>query len=396
MKTRKKLILGVTVLALIGAGGWAWHHFKKPETTVQAARPVAVVRGYIEDVVTAQGKLEPKEYVNVGAQVSGQIEKLYVDIGDTVKIGDPIADIDPKIYEAQVAGDEARLKTLTAQKIEQEALLEQAKRTLARNEKLAKQKAVSTEVADDSSTAVKIAEAKLLSLGAQIEEQQSTLEGNKANLNYTKIYAPIAGTVVTLETREGETLNANQTTPTIVQVADLDTMTVKAQVAEADITKIKEGMPVYFTTLGSQQRRWTTTVRQVLPTPETINDVVLYNVLADIKNEDRHLMTNMSTQMFFQLGKADDVLVIPSAALTKRMAKQDNEAGQAYQVKVMSPKGPVDTIIHVGLNDRTSAEVKAGLKEGDQILIPAALSSPTNAPSQQRGGMRGMRGMARL
>ena len=391
MKTRKKIALIVILLLAVGAGGYGvWSYMKKPDPQAQTVRPIAVTRGNIEEVVTAQGKLEPKEYVNVGAQVSGQIQELFVDIGDNVKLGDPIAIIDPEVYEAQVAGDEAQLKTLNAQKAEQEALLEQARRNLERNQKLVKQKAISQEVADDSETTVKISEAQLQSLSAQIEKQQSTLEGNKANLNYTKIFAPMAGTVVTLETREGETLNANQTTPTIVQVANLDTMTVKAQVAEADINKIKEGMPVYFTTLGSQQRRWTTTVRQVLPTPEVINDVVLYNVLADIDNKDRQLMSNMSTQMFFVLGKADDVLTIPASALTKRLPKQDNDSGQAYEVKVLRGRAEQDVVIHVGLSDRTNAEVKAGLKEGDQIVIPAALSAGNATGGQQRGGMRGM------
>lgn len=394
MTFRKKPTLIILALIIIAGGGYAaWGHFNASPATDDNVRVVDVARGNIEDVVTAQGKLEPKEYVIVGAQVSGQIEKLYVDIGDTVKAGDPIADIDPEIYESQVAGDEARLKTLTAQKIEQEALLLQAKRNRDRNQRLLKAKAVSQELFDDSETTVKIAEAKLISLDAQIEEQQSTLEGNKANLNYTKIYAPIAGTVVTLETREGETLNANQTTPTIVQLADLDTMTVKAQVAEADINRIMPDMPVYFTTLGSRVRQWDTTVRQILPTPETINDVVLYNVLADIDNKDRQLMTSMSTQMFFVMGKADNVVVIPAAALTRRMAKQDNESGQAYQVKVMTAKGPVDTIIHIGLSDRTNAEVKSGLKEGDKIILPSALSAPAG---NQNSMPRGMRGMGRL
>lgn len=392
MKTRKKITLTLILLLALGAGGYsAWSYMKKPDAQEQAARPVAVTRGNIEEVVTAQGKLEPKEYVNVGAQVSGQIQELFVDIGDNVKLGDPIAIIDPEVYEAQVAGDEAQLKTLNAQKAEQEALLTQARRNLDRNRKLAQQKAISQEVADDSETAVKISEAQLQSLGAQIEKQQSMLEGNKANLNYTKIFAPMAGTVVTLETREGETLNANQTTPTIVQVANLDTMTVKAQVAEADINKIREGMPVYFTTLGSQQRRWTTTVRQILPTPEVINDVVLYNVLADIDNKDRQLMSSMSTQMFFVLGEADDVLTIPAAALTKRMPAQDNESGQAYEVKVLRGRSEESVVIHVGLSDRTNAEVRAGLKEGDRILIPSALAGgATGASAPQRGGMRGM------
>ncbi len=390
MKTRKKIVMAALLLVLLGGAGYGtWKYFQPEADQAMQPRPVKVVRGDIEDVVTAQGKLEPREYVNVGAQVSGQLEKLYVDIGDTVKAGDPIADIDPEIYESQVAGDEARLKTLTAQRAEQEALLEQAKRNRVRNEKLVKQKAVSQEVFEDSDTEVKIAEAKLSSLDAQIEEAKSTLEGNKANLNYTKIFAPIAGTVVTLSAREGETLNANQTTPTIVQLADLDTMTVKAQVAEADITRITVGMSVYFTTLGARERRWTTIVRQILPTPETINDVVLYNVLADIDNKDRQLMSNMSTQMFFVSGEARNVLIIPAGALTRRMQKQDDESGAAYQVTVMTAKGPAERVIHVGLSDRTRAEVKDGLKEGEEILVPAALSPAdrsSNTPRMPRMG----------
>lgn len=392
LKARNKIILTLILLLAAGAGGYGvWSYLKPPDPQAQAVRPLAVTRGNIEEVVTAQGKLEPKEYVNVGAQVSGQIQELFVDIGDNVKLGDPIAIIDPEVYQAQVAGDEAQLKTLNAQKAEQEALLEQARRNLERNQKLVKQKAISQEVADDSATTVKISEAQLQSLSAQIERQQSTLEGNKANLNYTRIFAPMAGTVVTLETREGETLNANQTTPTIVQVANLDTMTVKAQVAEADINKIKEGMPVYFTTLGAQQRRWTTSVRQILPTPEIINDVVLYNVLADIDNKDRQLMSHMSTQMFFVRGKAEDVLTIPAAALTRRLPQQDNENGQAYQVKVRRGRTEQDVVIHIGLSDRASAEVRAGLREGDQIILPAALAGgAAGGAGQQRGSLRGM------
>ncbi|HEY0902000.1 MAG TPA: efflux RND transporter periplasmic adaptor subunit [Micavibrio sp.] len=358
------------------------------------APSVKVVRGNIEEVVTAQGKLEPKEYVNVGAQVSGQIQKLFVDIGDNVNVGDPIAIIDPDVYEAQLAGDEARMKTLLAQKAEQQALLEQAARTRARHEKLAAQKAIAQETADDSKTAVAIAQSKLLSLNAQIEEQQSALEKDKTNLSYTKIFAPIAGTVVTLETREGETLNANQTTPTIVQLAKLDTMTVKAQVAEADINKIKQGQAVYFTTLGGQQRRWHTTVRQILPTPEVINDVVLYNVLADIENTDRQLMANMSTQMFFVLGRAENVLSIPASALTRRMAKMDNDQGQAYEVQRKRGRALENVIIHVGLSDRAQAEVRAGLQEGDEIILPLAASSVNGKSGNPQAGR--MRGMPRL
>lgn len=395
MKKSKRIIGAVIMLVLLaGAGLYVWSAVQEPDSSSLAAPSVKVVRGNIEEVVTAQGKLEPKEYVNVGAQVSGQIQKLFVDIGDNVNIGDPIAIIDPDVYEAQLAGDEARMKTLLAQKAEQQALLEQATRTRARHEKLAAQKAIAQETADDSKTAVAIAQSKLLSLTAQIEEQQSALEKDKTNLSYTKIFAPIAGTVVTLETREGETLNANQTTPTIVQLAKLDTMTVKAQVAEADINKIRQGQAVYFTTLGGQQRRWHTTVRQILPTPEVINDVVLYNVLADIENTDRQLMANMSTQMFFVLGRAENVLSIPASALTRRMAKMDNDQGQAYEVQRKRGRALENVIIHVGLSDRTQAEVRAGLQEGDEIILPLT-ASPVNGKSGNPQTSR-MRGMPRL
>ena len=203
-----------------------------------------VVAGDIEEVVTAQGKLEPKNYVDVGAQVSGQLKTIGVAIGDNVKAGDLIAEIDPQIYEARLAANEARLRTLEAQRVEQTVMADQARQTRERNEKLQKSGAVSKQAFEDADTALKIAAAKLAAVEAQIEESRSTIEGDKANLNYTRIYAPMSGTVVLQGVREGQTLNASQSAPTIVQLADLDTMTVRAQVAEADIMRIKPGMAV--------------------------------------------------------------------------------------------------------------------------------------------------------
>jgi macrolide-specific efflux system membrane fusion protein len=343
-----------------------------------------VSTGNIESVVTAQGKLEPKEYVDVGAQVSGQIEKLHVDIGAVVKNGDLIAEIDPEVYESRVAGDMARLKTLQAQKAEQKAQIKQAAQKFERNQTLIKDHAISQEVFEDAGTALDIAKAQLQSLEAQIEEAQSTLEGDKANLSYTKIYAPMDGTVVSQATKEGQTINASQTAPVIVQIANLDIMTVRAQVAEADISKLTPDMPVYFTTMGSQNRRWNAKIRQILPSPETVNDVVLYNVLVDVENKDHQLMTGMTTQMFFVLGKADNVLVIPANALLKRLAESDTDQGKAYQVNVLEEKIPAAKTVIVGLSDRTQAEIISGLKEGDKIIVPMTAET-SSTPSQGRG-----------
>ena len=378
--------VGIVVLlaGLLGLGAWqGFDGLKKKDGP--AVETAAVETGAIEDTVTAQGKLEPKEYVDVGAQVSGQIQKLHIDIGDNVKSGDLIAEIDPEIYESRVRADEARLKTLEAQKSEQQANIDQAQLKVDRNEKLVKSKAVSQEAYDDSKTALKIALAKLQSISAQIEEAQSALEGDKANLNYTKIFAPMDGTVVSLTAREGETLNANQTTPTIAQLADLDTMTVRAQVAEADVTRLTPDMPVYFTTLGAGPRRWNARVRQILPSPETVNDVVLYNVLIDVGNEDRQLMTGMTTQIFFEVGKADKALLIPVSALLARQADSDTDAGQAYKVKILEGGAQTEKTIHVGIVTRAQAQVTQGLKEGDLVVLPTPVAAkPSSAPSSAR------------
>lgn len=389
---RKKLIIFIILTAIVGGGLWLWRTRNAPPATAQTS--VEITRGNIESVVTAQGKLEAKDYVDVGAQVSGLVVNLAVEVGDTVKEGDLIAEIDPDVYEAQVKGDEARLRTLQAQRDEQQALLVQAEQKLARNQKLMKTKAISIEVLEDAQTNYDVASAKLKSLDAQIEEAQSSLDGSRTNLSYTKIYAPMTGTVVSQSVKQGQTINANQTAPVIVQVAKLDVMTAKAQVAEADVPKLSVGMPVYFTTLGAGERKWEGTVRQILPSPETINDVVLYNVLVDVDNSDGQLMTGMTAQIFFIAAKAQDTAIIPVSALTRRKPDADTKDGKAYEVSVATPKGAQARTIIVGVSDRTQAAVIDGLEAGERVIIggspaPADTSSAPKPP-------RRMMGMGRL
>ena len=280
-------------------------------------------------------------------------------------------------------GDEARLKTLQAQQAQQQALIQQARQKFNRNQKLFKHKAVSTEALQDAETDLAVAKAQLQSIAAQIEEEQSTLAGHKANLSYTKIYAPMTGTVVEQSVKEGQTINSNQTAPTIVQVANLDVMTAKAQVAEADIMKLKVGMPMYFTTLGADSRRWEGTVRQILPAPETVNDVVLYNVLVDVKNTGHLLMTGMTTQMFFVLGRANNVPVIPPAALLERLPKQDTAQGKAYRVEVLEHGRATPKTVLVSLTNRTQAAVIEGLQAGQYVLLGGAAGAARKATAER-------------
>ncbi len=372
----KILLAGFLLAAVIGA--WVFAGSSKKSPYDADARVFTVEKGNVDEIVTAQGKLEPKEYVDVGTQVSGQIKKLYFEIGADVKQGDLLAEIDPRLYEATVEASTAQLNSLKAQLADQQASLTLARKQAERNNQLIKTKAISKDAVDVSTATLQSAQAHVDAQKAAIEQMESKLVGDKTNLSYTKIYAPMSGTIASLPTREGQTLNANQTAPTILQLANLDTMTIRAQVAEADVMRLSEKMEVYFTTLGSLEKKWKGTVRQILPSPEVVNDVVLYDVLIDVDNHERQLMNGMSTQVFFGLGSAHDVPVLPAEALGPRAPKDDNEKGKAYRVQ---KKGAGEIIIHIGLMDRTNAEIKDGLSEGDEVT---ATKPKTRKPA---GGM---------
>jgi membrane fusion protein, macrolide-specific efflux system len=384
---RKKLVGGLALMGVI-AGGWYWYSNAAQKPEIDVVRPIAVTRGNIEEVVTSQGKLEAKQYVDVGTQVSGQLKDIHVDIGDAVTKGQLLAEIDPRVYQAQVEAGEAHLNSLRAQLNQQKAAAVLAEQNLKRNQNLIAVNAVSQQALQETESQAAVARAQVEAISAQIQETESNLKASRTNLGYTKIYAPMAGTVTTLPTKEGQTLNANQTAPIVLQVANLDIMTVRAQVAEADVSRIKENMPAYFTTLGNSERRWTGAVRQILPTPQIVNDVVLYDVLIDVKNEGRQLMTGMTTQVFFIFGKAENALIIPTEVLTRRAAKEDNQNSKAYRVAVLTDTGREQRVIHVGLQTRTQAEVIDGLKEGEKIAVNRPAGSANQAAqsnSQQRG-----------
>ncbi|MCQ8129120.1 efflux RND transporter periplasmic adaptor subunit [Methylomonas rivi] len=377
---------GVLLAGLILAGaGSVYVGFDSKPGGGNELRTLEVALGDIEENVTAQGKLEPKEYVDVGAQVTGQLQKLHVEIGDNVSPGQLLAEIDPRVYAARVQADEANIKNLQAQLAGQQAQVIFARQQYERNRALMKSKGVSEQDFQNSEFDLKKAVATADSIQAQIEQVQSTLSGDRANLGFTKIFAPIDGTVVTRTARVGQTLNANQTTPMILQIAKLDAMTVRAQVAEADVMRLQPGLPVYFTTLGSGERRWHGKVRQILPSPEVLNNVVLYHVLVDVDNRDRQLMSGMSTQMFFVLGRAERVGLMPLAALGRRLPEQDSDKGKAYLVKQVAGQTVNEKVVHVGLLNRRFAEVREGVAVGDRLLAMTKLEDKAKDKKKAAG-----------
>lgn len=377
-RSQRRLLAALLAATLLAGGAAVWHR-DAPVALPPDLAFETVQRREVTETVTAQGKLEPKSYVDVGAQVSGQLSRLHVEIGDVVQKGQLIAEIDPRIYAARVESDQARIASLTAQLAQQEAQRQNLALIHRRNLGLIGERAVSQEQLEQSEADLRVAEAAVRSIAAQIDEARSTLDGDRTNLGYTKIYAPMTGTVVSQTSREGQTLNANQLAPVIVQVADLDTMTVRAQVAEADVMRLRVGTDVEFTTLGALERRWHGQVRQVLPSPEVINDVVLYNVLVDVDNRDRQLMNGMSTQIFFILGRVENGLAVPTSALGRRRPEQDQNDSQAYEVRVREGDRLATRVVQVGHMSRQWAEVRQGLAEGEAVAVPRR-AAPKTAP----------------
>src|SRR5665647_960350 len=311
---RPALILAAcTVLA--GGGYYAWRTWFAADDPANSLLTAAVTRGDIEDTVTATGTLQPKDYVDVGTQVSGQLKKLLVDIGAIVKKGQLLAEIDPSVYQSKVDADRAQLLNQRAQIADKQAQLVLAELQFSRQQNLARDNATTSDALQSAEATQQSARAQLNAFKAQMQQTESTLRGDEANLGYTKIYAPMAGTVVSQTVKQGQTLNANQQAPIIMRIADLSTMTVQAQVSEADVPKLRVGMDVYFTTLGGDNRRFYGKLRQIPPTPTVVNNVVLYDALFDVANPTQTLMTQMTAQVFFVIASAKDAVLVPLSAL---------------------------------------------------------------------------------
>ena len=302
-------------------------------------------RGDLEDAVTATGILQPRDYVDVGTQVSGQLKKLHVEIG-SVGQGRPAArrDRSDRLSVARRCGPCAASHAGSAAcRQAGAARAGRAAAPAAGRTSCARTRRRRTRSTPPPRRCVRPRRRSACSR-RRWSRRSSSLRGDEANLNYTKIYAPMAGTVVAQSAKQGQTLNANQSAPIVVRIADLSAMTVQSQVSEADVPKLTVGQDVYFTTLGSQTKRWTGKLRQINPTPEVVNNVVLYNALFDVENPDRALMTQMTAQVFFVTAQAKDAVLVPVSALRpvgagerQRTAAGENTSGQRRQASSVPP-----------------------------------------------------------
>ncbi|RZS56831.1 efflux RND transporter periplasmic adaptor subunit [Sphaerotilus mobilis] len=362
---QRPLLLGLAVAGLaVAILGWPGRSVSK-SSVADGVVAQSVLRADLVDEIAALGTLQPLRSVEVGTQISGQLRRLHVQLGQTVPAQALLAELDPTLLQARVDASRAGLRHLQAQWLDRSVQAELAMQQWQRNRSLIRAEAVSEELLQASSAAARSSAAQVQALAAQIAQAEANLGADEASLRATRIHAPMAGTVVAINAREGQTLVANQQAPVIVRIADLGRMTVWAQVTEADVPHIRLGMPVSFSTLGEPHRRWQGQVRQVLPMPESVNNVVLYQVLFDVDNPDGALRPQMSAQVSFVRQHAEGALVVPRSALQGGTG----EAQAPSKVQVLHDDGRLEArTVQLGVVTRSRVQVVAGLAEGERVV----------------------------
>jgi len=385
MKKSKILI----ILLILGVGGYFIYDsfFKVKDEKVEFITKKAK-KGSFSKKVDATGEIFATELIDVGAQVSGQIKKLYVKLGDQVKKGDMIASIDSSTQQNSIDNKEAQLAIYKAQLESAKVALNIAKTQFDRENALFAKNATSKQEFESAKNTFSANSAKIKELEAQIKQTNIELSTAKINLGYTKITAPRDGTVVSVQVEEGQTVNANQTTPTIVNIADLSRVKMKMQIAEGDITKIKVGTPVEYSILSEPTKKFQTTVSSIDPGLTTLSDgsygssssnkssyssssssssAVYYYAQSIVDNKDGILRIGMTTQNELLIANVEDAIIVPSIGI-----KKDENGTFVY---VLKDGKPVKTAVKTGIKDNLDTQIISGINEGDEIITSQGSSS---------------------
>ena len=332
----------------------------------------SIRRQDIEKVVNATGEVRASNLVTVGAQVSGKIEKLYVDVGQEIKKGDLIAEIDSTTQQNEVDINKAKLNSYQAQLKAAQTSLKVAEKQYKRMQSLKKSNAASSEDLENAEDAFESSKAKVTELESSVKETEISLSTAETNLGYTKITAPLDGTIVSVPVKEGQTINAAMDTPTIVQVADLSQMEILIEISEGDIGNIKPGVKVTYSILADLSKVYETTLKSVDPGLTLLTDGEYTEVVDDgeaiyyygrlrVPNDDGRLRIGMTTQNVIYVERAENVLSVPVTAV------KTNANGK--YVEVLTKNGVVQKSIETGVSDGLNMEVKTGVDEGDEVII---------------------------
>jgi len=330
-----------------------------------------VARGDVRNVVMATGTIQAHRQVDVGAQVSGQLRLLLVGLGEPVQKGQLLAEIDPALPRAALRSAQANLQSLQAQRRATAASLWQADLALTRQKLMLARDATSHQDLELAKAQSEVLRANLASIDAQISQSRAQVDTALTNLAYTKITAPIGGQVVAIITQEGQTVVASQQAPVILKIADLDTITVKAQVSEADVIRIEAGQAAYFTILGDAEAQHAGALRAIEPAPQDFSSPdskpggpVFYNALFDAPNPQHRLRIGMTAQVTVVLEQAKGALFVPLSALGQRTPDG------RYPVRVLrAGAAPEGRLLGIGINDHINVQVLDGLREGERVIV---------------------------
>ncbi|ORF32135.1 efflux transporter periplasmic adaptor subunit [Snodgrassella alvi] len=383
-------LLVVVVLAAV-----VWSLFFKPKDQMNFVTD-DVRRSDIMQTVNATGEIAAAQLVDVGAQASGQIKKLYVKLGQQVKKGDLIADIDSTTQLNTLNTNKAKLDTYRAQLVSAQIALKMKQRAFDRERALMGQDATSKADFDNAQDNLAAARANVAELKSQIRQTQIAINTSEADLGYTRITAPMDGTVVSIPVEEGQTVNSSQNTPTIVQLADLSKMLNKMQIAEGDMSKVKAGMHLTFTTLADNNKVRKATLEAVDPgltkmsqgsydtSTDTTDTAIYYYARALVPNDDGTLHIGMTTQNNIFVKSVKNVLTVSNQAIRHNRGKQ--------VVKVLDDNQQVqEKQIQTGITDGMRTEVKSGLKEGDRVVLSALSKADAKNGVSKEPKMRGPR-----
>lgn len=377
MTKKHFFLLFIVIVAL--AAGYFYYENKNDKTITYLTETVQ--RGNLQKTVIATGTIRAYNRVEVGAQVSGKIEKIYVTLGQKVKTGDLIAQIDSSTQQNTLDTATAKLASYQAQLKAKKVAYSVAKSSYDRLSKLYAKKSVSLDEFESAKDTLATAEAAIEEIDASIKQAEIEVNDAKTNLGYTKIVAPIDATIISIPVSEGQTVNANQTTPTIVQVADLSKVLIKPEISEGDITKVTAGMEVKFSTLSDPDKIYQATIDSVDPAMTTLTDneytesvsdtnAVYYYANVVVENPDNNLRIGMTTQNTITIADVKNTLLIP----TMTLKKQNNKVF----VNVLTTADQVEQReVQIGLNDDMNTQILSGLTEGEKVVSSQVAAGET-------------------
>jgi macrolide-specific efflux system membrane fusion protein len=384
---KKTVIFSIIIILIIFAGAAAARKFFAPKKTTYITAPAA--RLDLEESVLATGILKALKTVAVGAQVNGQLRTLHVALGDKVKKGQLLAEIDPVLPQNTLRDAEAQVENLQAQKRSKQAVLKQYELAYQRQSQMNAKDAGSRADLESAQAQLESTRHDIVALEAQIRKSIIAVDTARANLGYTRIHAPIDGAVISIDTEEGQTVVSNQAATTILTLATLDTMIVKAKISEADVTRVKPGLPTYFTLLGDSDTRYYGKLRAIEPSPVSngtttsgttntgsSNSAIYYYGLFEVPNPDNKLKVSMTAQVAVVLNQAKQALCIPISALEEK--QKDGKT----TVRVLVGDQAETRTIRTGISNNVQIQVLDGLREGEKVIIGDSSSLPKTDPNK--------------